>query len=179
MEILKSPTVPTNPAWTHSRTALHKFMLKTGFGFSTRQSYYEFTKERADVVVMRENFLLWIAKHRDEGFELWYQDETWANKNMSCKNVWQFENEVLYKVPQGVGVSCIISHIGSKEHGLLDGAGLVFHGKKEKENEDYHTDMNADLFYKWMDNEVFTRLSAIGKKCVCVLDRAKYHTPLT
>ena len=51
---------------------------------------------------------------------------------MGCNKVWQFENELLYKVPFCVGERCIMTHIGSKEHGLLDGAGLIFRGRKEK-----------------------------------------------
>ena len=97
---------------------------------------------------------------------------------MSCKNVWRFQDEALLNVPVGVGERGIVTHIGSKERGLLDGAALVSRGAKEKENLDYHTDMNADLFFKWMEKEVFTRLAPIGRKCVCVLNRAKYQHPL-
>ena len=74
-------------------------MLKTRFEFSTFKWHYEYTREREDVVRMRENYLIRVAKYHADGFEIYFQDETWANKNMECNKVWQFENELLYNVP--------------------------------------------------------------------------------
>ena len=180
MEILQSPPRGTIE-WKHSRTTLYKFMQQTGFKFSHCKSHYDYTRERPDVMTMRENYLLWLSKYRQEGYEIYFQDETWANKNMGCSKVWQFTKtgEITYKVLAGKGARCIISHLGSKEHGLLDGCLLLFRGEKSKKEADYHTEMDAYNFQKWMREAVFPKLQSIGKKCVVVLDRATYHTCFT
>lgn len=132
-------------------------MCETGFAFTAGKSNYEYTREREDIMTMGENYQLKIGKYREEGFEIYYQDETWAHKNMGCAKVWQFteSGDVFYKVPSGKGERCIISHTGSKEHGLFDGAALVFRGSKANKHADYHT----DVFVDWMEKKVSPRLS--------------------
>ena len=46
---------------------------------------------------------------------------------------------------QGKGNRSIICHIGS-EKGFVDGAKLIFRGKKALKGSDYHTDMNWTVF---------------------------------
>lgn len=72
-----------------------------------------------------------------------------------------------------------MSHIGSANTGLLNGAALVFRGDKSNKNADYHSEMNTEVFLDWLKQKVFPKLKQIGKKCVVVLDRAPYHTRLT
>ena len=50
-------------------------MRKIGFTFEKLTTYHEYTKERADVVEMRENYFLWVDKYRKEGREICFQDE--------------------------------------------------------------------------------------------------------
>ena len=54
-------------------------------------------------------------------------------------------HDTFYKVPSGKGARCIISHLGSREHGLLDGCCLMFRGEKSNKKADYHTEMNTDV----------------------------------
>ena len=103
LEIITSNSSNDVRKWKHRRTTKHKFMQHTGFRFDPRNSHYDYTKERQYIFVMRESYLLWIEKYRSEGWEVYYQDETWANKNMGCNKVWQFTgvSETLYKVLSG------------------------------------------------------------------------------
>ena len=124
-------------------------MRKTGFTFGKQTTYYEYTKERADVVEMRENYLLWVDKYRKEGREINFQDETWANENMGSNFVCQYTeaNDTCYKVASRKGSRCIISHLGSREDGLLDGSLLIFRGEKSNSTADYHTEMDTEVFF--------------------------------
>lgn len=40
---------------------------------------------------------------------------------------------------------------------------------------DYHSEMNYDLFLRWLKEIVFPKIKEIGKNAVLVLDRATYH----
>ena len=167
-----------------SRSTLFRFMLRLGFGHSPRQYYYEGVREREDILEMRANYLQWISQYRKDNYIIFFQEETWANQNFAPQKMWtDGSTGTRVKVSSGVGSRCIISHIGSKETGLLDGAFLLFRGKKSKKTSDYHTEMNSDVFLHWMDNKVFPRIqkisSELDRPALCVLDRASYHTTLT
>lgn len=167
--------------WTYGRTTLYRFMQRYGFKFLQRKTHYEYTRERADIAVMRENYLLWLEKYRDDGYEIYYQDETWVNKNIAKNKVWTDINspEIYYRVPSGKGARCIVSHLGSANTGLLPDALLIFLGEKGNQDADYHTEMNSEVFLGWLKDIVFPKLKQIGEKCVLVLDRATYHCKLT
>jgi len=73
----------------------------------------------------------------------------------------------------GKGGRIIIAHVGSRETGLLQGAGLSFVGKKS--TGDYHKEMNEPTWLKWLEDDVFPEIS----DGVLVIDRAPYHLTLT
>lgn len=68
-----------------SRSTLYRFIIRSGFAYNERVSHYEYTKTREYVVVMRDNYLEWIYKYRNKSYQIYYQDETWVFKNMTCK----------------------------------------------------------------------------------------------
>ena len=78
-------------------------------------------------------------------------------------------------LPQGKGQRTIICNIGN-EDGFVEQARLIYRGKKALKNSDYHTEMNSEVFQKWMENNVF---GAVPAGSVIVLDRATYHMKLT
>ena len=168
--------------WPWSRTTLYRFMKSTGFVYGDRLSHYEHTKRRADIVSMRDNYLDWIAKYRTEGYRIYYQDETWVFKNMTCSKVWRnildTTTDETFKVPSGKGDRNIVSHIGSAETGLLPNCLLLFRGSKSNKSADYHTEMNWNVFSHWCRNKVFPEIRKTGIKSVVILDRATYHTVL-
>ena len=167
--------------WKWCKETLYNFMLHTGYSFEKRQSHYEYTKERDDIICMRENYLDWINRYRNEGYRIFYQDETWVFKNMAQSKIWiDSEAEAVdYRVPSGSGARTIICHLGSNETGLLEGCLLMYRGSKSRQSDDYHTEMNADVFQDWCKKRVFPTMKRQGKKCVLVLDRATYHTKIT
>eukprot|EP00171_Calliarthron_tuberculosum_P009602 IDg9602t1 len=116
---------PVNTVWAHGRTSLYRFMIRNGFEFAKSKSQYELSLERVNIISMRENCLLRIEKYREEGYEIFYQDETWSNKNMALALVWQDGTglKIHYKVPSGKGDRFIIFHIGS---GTTGSSGWLF-----------------------------------------------------
>ena len=77
------------------------------------------------------------------------------------------------KVPSGKGHRLIINHLRSKNAFLKD-CGECFVGKKD--SADYHSEMNAPRFEKWL---VETVLPKMPDKAVLVIDNARYHSRLT
>lgn len=168
--------------WPWCRSTLYNFMKSIGYIYGDRISPYVHKKSREDIILMRDNYLEWINHYRENGFNIFYQDETWVFKNMTCSKVWQDTAEDstkdTFNVPSGKGERSILSHVGSGETGLLEGCMLLYRGAKANKSEDYHTEMNWDVFRHWCENTVFPAIVATGKKSVIVLDRAKYHTKL-
>ena len=152
------------------------------FIYGERVSHYEHTETIEDVVKMRNNYLTWIDKYRQEGYRIYYQDETWVFKNMTCTKVWRDSSEdkidEVFTVPSGKGERSILSHVGCAETGLLNECMLLFRGAKSNKSSDYHTEMNWNVFSSWCEKKVFPPLQRTGHKSVLVLDRATYHTAL-
>ena len=73
---------------------------------------YTYTKLREDIVKMDNDYIFWIDKHRCAGYRIYYQDETWVFKNMTCAKVWKYcednESEDFFKVPAGKGEKSIL-----------------------------------------------------------------------
>lgn len=143
-------------------------MKDIGYIYGNRISPYEQKKNRADIIEMRDNYLNWIKFYRDKGYSIFYQDETWVFKNMVCSKAWMdtVEDSTLntYNVPSGKGERSILSHLGSADTGLFDNCMLLYRGAKANKSEDYHTEMNWDVFSRWCRKEVFPSFAATGKK---------------
>ena len=121
-------------------------MLSIGFIHGEKPSYYKDTKQREDIKTMRDNYLEWVKQYREEGYKIYYEDETWVFKNMTCSKVWSDTMDKsttdVFKVPSGKGERSILSHVGSSETGLLDVCMLLFRRSKANSSSDYHSEMN-------------------------------------
>lgn len=149
--------------------------------------------ESVSVQASRHAFLRRIRRLREDGYKIFYTDETWCGQNHTMKYAWQ-ENidealsynytnydqyrghlqEVFgwrggFRTPSGAGKRVIILHIGSEE-GFLEGAGLCFVGKKG--TGDYHQEMNSRHFEEWFRKV----LVILPPKSAIVIDQAPYHT---
>ncbi|KAF1333717.1 hypothetical protein FI667_g2536, partial [Globisporangium splendens] len=163
--------------WKWSRATLHRFLTaKMRYSYGQRRSHYDNLKEDVFVAAQRVRYIKRMREFRDQGRPIFYQDETWVNRNMSPTLVClDEEDKGGIKVPSGKGERSIVCHIGG-ETGFVHGAELVFRGKKSLKDSDYHTEMNANVFLDWMEKKV---LPNVPRGSVLVLDRATYHTTLT
>lgn len=174
---LQAERVTRSSGWKWSRATLHRFLTtKMSFSYGQRPSYYQQLKENASVAAQRTKYIREIKAARAAGRPIVYQDETWANKNMTPIKEWVDEcGSGGLKVPSGRGERSIICHIGGSA-GFVDGAKLIFRGAKSLKDADYHTEMNASVFLDWMERRV---LPAMPANAVIVIDRASYHRTLT
>ena len=165
-----------------SRSKLHATLKTLGFTYKGRKKKMS-VYQRFDIVVSRHKFLMNMEKYRNEGYNIYYQDETWCNANHTREYVWQTEtsydllSQISYSggldVPQGQGQRLIINNIGSVD-GFLEGCGECFVGVKDCA--DYHKEMNGVHYEKWWEEKVLPKLP---NKSVVLIDNAKYHTRQT
>jgi len=73
------------------------------------------------------------------------------------------------KLSSDEGSRIIFAHVGSRKMGLVNGASLVFVGKKK--NGDYHYEMNSECWLEWFKDDIFLKMHG----AVLVIDRAPYH----
>ncbi|KAL4113021.1 hypothetical protein QTP88_016725 [Uroleucon formosanum] len=101
------------------------------------------------------------------------------NDIVACRNhtqgyIWQNpENTEELKVPIGKGARLIVCHAGSPSFGFVNNSKLVFRCKSGS-TEDYHSQMNADIFEKWF----IDMLANLEEPSVVVMDNASYHSVL-
>ncbi|DAZ95323.1 TPA: hypothetical protein N0F65_002430 [Lagenidium giganteum] len=82
------------------------------FTYGDRRTYYDNLKESVSIAAQRASYIRRVRLYRAEGRQIFYQDETWVNKNMTPKSVWlDDEGQGGLSVPQGKGERSIICHI--------------------------------------------------------------------
>ncbi|CAH1109771.1 unnamed protein product [Psylliodes chrysocephalus] len=151
------------------RTNLWKLLKEIGFRFK-KEDNRKALCEKNIVVHKRIHFLREYTRLKENGASFIYLDEIWIFSKGGTKRIWQDENIKSIKHTNGEGKRHIILHAGGK-NGFVDGAGLIFCSKSK--SEDYHDNMNSDMFIKWLNEKLLPNL---GEPSVIVLDNASYHT---
>ena len=166
--------ITESPVWIWSRSTLYRFMKSIGFVYEDRISHYQHTRDREDIVKMRDDYLEWIEYYREQGYRIFFQDETLVFKNMTCSKVCQ---DILgegtkdtFSVPSGKGMRSILCHIGSPETGSLENCMFLFKGSKSNKQADYRSEMNWHVFSNWREEGVFPQIAATKKK-ICSRSR--------
>ena len=98
-----------------------------------------------------------------------YTDETYVHTSLTVPKTWQSDN-----ASKNVSFSKAQRYIvvnTSTYAGFFLGANLIF--KAESESGDYHKEMNADNFYRWVREKLIPNLPA---KYVVIINNAAYHT---
>jgi hypothetical protein len=133
--------------WEWSRATLYRFLTaQMGYNYGARTTYYQELKEDVAIAAQRIAYIKQVKKFRAEGWHIFYQDETWINKNMTPAMIWlDADGKGGRKVPQDKGERSIICHIGG-DSGFVIGARLIFRGSKSLNDSNYHTDMNDKVF---------------------------------
>ncbi|DBA00866.1 TPA: hypothetical protein N0F65_008509 [Lagenidium giganteum] len=85
------------------------------YTYGKRRKYYQNLKEDVAIAAQRVEYIKSVRAYRAEGRPIFYQDETWVNKNMTPSSVWlDAEGEGGFAVPQGKGERSIICHVGGR-----------------------------------------------------------------
>ncbi|XP_063369365.1 uncharacterized protein LOC134657732 [Cydia amplana] len=129
--------------------------------------------ERIEISQWREKYLRSIYTKRQEGKPIIYLDETYVHLNYKTKKSWQGPSVKGVTENISAGKRYIVVHAGS-DKGWVPNALLVFSTKSQAA--DYHHDMNAQNFTKWVKEKLIPNLH---EPSVIVMDNAKYHVRQT
>lgn len=120
-----------------------------------------------DVCQKRARYLRKIEKKRLANRSILYLDETWVDTCCYPSLQWKPpKGEPGRKLPTGRGQRFVILHCGSKEMGFVPKCELVIKATTT-DGRDYHTEMNGDIFEKWVEEQLAPSIPASS---VIVLD---------
>ena len=174
--------------WPYSMKTMFYTMRDLGFKQKPKKTYGEATQESPTIVLQRQRYLAMIAEAREEGRAIYYQDESWINAHMQrhkemAVEAWDDDIDMsgIVKPKSGKGGRSILCGIGSAgdPNGFLKDSFLLYRGRNSNKSDDYHTDMNADVFLDWMESKVMPNIPKLPAKCAIVIDRASYHLTKT
>ena len=119
--------------------------------------------------VVAQGFAFYEKRHKllQEKFTIVYTDETWVDTLSTVAKCWQHKDVHGVMPPYSRGQRLIVVHAGSK-NGFVEGAQLVY--KASACTGDYHKEMNAVNFTKWLTEKLIPNLSP---NSAIVLDNAK------
>jgi len=171
------------------RKLLHSMGLKYG-----RVNERMAIVQRTDVVAWRRKYLRALRKNRDDSNprEVFYLDETWLDQNVRfgrgwvpkyCESFKLFKDYSCAKTKIGKGPRLVVIGIASDKRGLIKELTKVFPITASKSQDDYHSNVDGELFTKYI-TEVLEFLKAENDKkpaedrrgAVLVMDNAPYHT---
>ena len=103
-------------------------------------------------------------------------------KNMTCSKVTKYIVEDstpdAFMVPSERSDRSILCHIGCAKTGLMEEFCLLLRRSKSNESDDYHTEINLDVFSHCCEYKIFPKLASSQYKAVLVLERPTYPTAL-
>jgi transposase len=149
------------------KTSLAKVLKELGFVYK-KFNNRKVLMEKPSVALKRCQFLRKVRNiDLDKTFFL---DETWINQNASVTKGWTDDSvKGTLGTPLGKGKRLIICHAGSK-NGWINAPPLIF---QSKTTNDYHEEMNAEVFEKWFFD---TMLPVLPAGSTIIMDNASYHS---
>lgn len=133
--------------------------------------------EQPHIIAARIEYLGKYKNSLEQKKRFIFQDETWIFRNGTGKtHEWQDLSTRSVSVKKAsTGPRYIVCHAGGR-NGFVNGASLIVNTqKKPKQYDDYHGDMNAEMFKKWLTEKLLPNLE---EPSVIVMDNASYHSTL-
>ncbi|KAK3883820.1 hypothetical protein Pcinc_005894 [Petrolisthes cinctipes] len=117
-----------------------------------------------------------LRRHREEGRQVVYLDETWfttrMNQSLELVNNTQPATSITNSITRE-GESFLVVAAGIAG-GFIENSFLCFPAKNT--SGDYHGEMNGELFLRWLRSNL---LLSLAEPLVLVIDNAPYHSQLT
>ncbi|XP_043262779.1 uncharacterized protein LOC122403884 [Colletes gigas] len=149
---------------------LRQLLKSMGYTWKKSVNIRKILIEKPNIVAWRGKYLKAINQYRKANRNIIYIDETWADNTLSFGKCWQSEETLGIVKNMSSSHRYIIVHAGGKS-GFVNNALLMF--KANSTSGDYHGQMNAINFEKWMTEKL---LPNIAPNSVIVMDNAPYHS---
>lgn len=151
---------------------LRSILLNCGFKHKKINNRMVIMESRR-IVERRQEYLHKINEYRESKRNIVYLDETWFDTHDVVQYGWVDESQnCSLNTPCSRGKRIIILHAGG-ENGFVPNALLLSAKNIKQSSADYHEDMTADLFEKWVSEQL---LPNIPPNSVIVMDNASYHS---
>ncbi|KHJ93037.1 hypothetical protein OESDEN_07061 [Oesophagostomum dentatum] len=176
------------PEFQMSRTTLYHLLRALGFSYRLNNGR-RYIFERPDLIRRRATYLSEIDSARDRGECVVYMDETWVYDGMVQKRGWNdncipaFPSDSMIaeyscgrtagknKGKRGIVIGAIT------ENGVIPQCTEVIISGYRDSNDDYHRDMDADVFEEWLQTSIpYMKDFANGRHVTIVMDNAPYHS---
>jgi hypothetical protein len=92
-EIQKIPNQTRASGFNWSEPTLRRFMSKHGFSMEQRKSYYDNIREKESTLALRDEYALQIHEYREQGLDIYFEDETWGSQNLDRHGGWSWEGD--------------------------------------------------------------------------------------
>jgi hypothetical protein len=163
-----------------SVTTLWRALQRMGFRCREGANPYNRIHEKSSILRQRVHYIREVQRLREDGFTLFYQDETWFNKNMVPDRQWLDEQgRGGREAPIGKGQRLIVAHVGSDSTGFLPECLYCVSVDYNKATDDPHRSMNSEVYLGWLKNVVLPGIRSSGLKGALIVDRATYHRSIT
>lgn len=159
--------------WKGSNTSLRRILSDLGFKFRCTQNNRKVLIERLDIRALRIDYLQKIKYFRETNRPIVYIDETYIHSGHTSSKMWSDESRKGLFKNISKGPRLIIVHAGGNM-GFIPNALLIF--KSGAKTGDYHSDMNAKNFGRWIEERLIPHLPT---NSVVVIDNAPYHNTQT
>ncbi|XP_076278399.1 uncharacterized protein LOC143208148 [Lasioglossum baleicum] len=140
------------------------------FKWKKSQSVRKILMEKPAIVAWRSKYLKALDYYRQEKRNIVYVDETWVENTIVFPKCWQSMDIKGIQKSTSSSHRYIIVHAGGQS-GFIAGAELIF--KAKSTTGDYHGQMNAINFEKWLSEKL---LPNIPPQSVIVMDNAPFHS---
>lgn len=140
-----------------------------GFRWRKTEDNRKILVEKHDIRYKRIVYLNKLREYRREGRPIFFADETYIHSTHVKSSGWTDKSVNGFKKNISKGCRLIIVHAGN-EKGEVKDALLVF--KSGQKTGDYHNDMNAENYEKWLKSQLIPNLPP---NSVLVVDNASYH----
>ncbi|CAH2101316.1 unnamed protein product [Euphydryas editha] len=157
------------------KDALRNILINClGYRFKKCKRKRDFLIQRPEIAAWRAKYLRRLKENDERGGgkkkPVTVIDETWIHSHYTISKCWQNSSDSSIRKNHSSGQRWILVHAGN-ENGFVQGAGLLY--KCKSKTGDYHHEIDASNFTKWIKEKLILNLPPNG---IIVMDNVPYHS---